>query len=160
MRKTMIALVSAVVLLLGACGDDGDDSAADDTTTTTAGDGDDSNAEDGGTDEGNGGASGDFCEQIEALPTELTNIDNENLARFDEAIDEMQNIEPPEAIAEDWTTFVDGMATLSGIGELGLSDEEASQEFTDRLFGLDQQAMTDASQNISEYISSECDVDL
>lgn len=152
MRKTMIALVSAGVLLLGACGDDGDDSAGDDTTTTTAGDGDDSNAEDG--------ASGDFCEQIEALPTELTDIDNENLARFDEAIDEMQNIEPPDAIAEDWTTFVDGMSTLSGIGDLGLSDEDASEEFTERLFGLDQQAMTDASQNISEYISSECDIDL
>lgn len=158
----MIALVSAAVLLLGACGDDGDDSAAGDTTTTTAGDGEDSNAEDGGTDEGNGGGGGggDFCEQIQALPTDLGEMSNESLARFDDAVDEMQNIEPPEAIADDWNTFVDAVTTLSGISELGLSDEEASQEFTERLFGLDQQSLNAANENLVNYVNEECDLDL
>jgi hypothetical protein len=78
MRRTLIGVVAAGALVLGACGDDDDSSASDD------------------------GSSGDFCTTMEELVTAASNDESDPEA----AQETLSNLEPPAEIADEWEQYV------------------------------------------------------
>lgn len=153
MRKTIIAVASAALLSLAACGDD-DSPAADDAS-----------ADDASADDTAAAASDDFCGQFEALQDRFDDLDVEaddafgDDSEFEAAIGELQDIDPPSEIADDWNTITDA---LSGFADIpaDLSDDEMLEEFMSRFGAFDQEEMERASQNVENYVRDECGIDL
>jgi hypothetical protein len=128
MRKMIAALVAAGLLFTAACGGDDDDSA------------------DAGSGDGGGGGGGEFCDRAVALFSD-TDIDDE------EAIAQLESIEPPDEIADDWQTLVEGTQAANA-EDIDVSDPEAAAEFEEQYDDL-----IDASANVYNYLGEECDME-
>jgi hypothetical protein len=122
MRKMITALVAAGLLFTAACGGDDDDSA------------------DGG---GGGGGGDEFCDRAVALFSD-TDIDDE------EAIEQLESLDPPDEIAEDWQTLVEG-SQAAATGELDAADPEAAAEFEEQYNKL-----IEATTGVYNYLGEEC----
>jgi hypothetical protein len=128
----MTALVAAGVLLLGACGGDDDDAKSTDKK-------DDSSAE--AVNGGNGADSG-FCKDVVTL---LTSTDT---GSPEKAITAAKKLDPPAELADDWSTWIDGIESMSTTSpSFDPNDPELSGKYQD---------MYAATQKVFEYIQKEC----
>jgi hypothetical protein len=116
-RVAGLATAPALLLALAACGDD---------------------------DGGGSGASGDFCEEAEALDQRFD--DSEAGEDFQEVVDELQRLDPPAEIEDDWD-------------ELLSAFENFDPEDPSSLENVDTERIDEASQNIDEYMQEECGIE-
>ncbi len=116
-RLAVLASLLALVALLASCGGDDDD--------------------DGGG--GGGSDTASFCDEVKSILTSDTEGGNpEQQARqFQDAIERLQKVEPPEDISEDWNMVMDAW----NAEEAGDVDLEATQK---------------AGQRVQSYLGKEC----
>ena len=118
-RLAAIAALLALVALLASCGGDDDD--------------------DGG---GGGGDTASFCDEVKSI---LTSDDGEGQSaeqqakRFEEAIDRLQKVDPPEAIAEDWNMVMKAWR----------AEDESD---------VDLEATQKSGEAVQKYVSDECGI--
>jgi hypothetical protein len=117
-RAAGLAAAPALLLALAACGDD-----------------------DGG---GGGGASGDFCQQAEALDQRLD--DTETGDDIQDVVDELRRLDPPAAIEDDWNELLSAFENFD-------PDDPSSLE------NLDDERFDEASTNVDEYMQEECGIE-
>jgi hypothetical protein len=117
-RVAGLATAPALLLALAACGDD---------------------------DDGGSGASGDFCEEAEALDQRFDDAEagEEEIQEF---VDELQRLDPPAEIEEDWNELVSAF-------------ENFDPEDPSSLENVDTERIDEASQNIDEYMQEECGIE-
>jgi hypothetical protein len=136
MRRTVFGLAAAGLLVIAACGGDDDDSAGGDEGTEEAPSG--------------GGSQSQFCEDF----TEFTTQGPEAATDPSAIIDAMRELEPPEEIAEAFSTTLEGAEIQAQLAEGGEEpDPEMLEEFQSR-----SQEYADASSQVQEYVSTECDL--
>ncbi len=118
-RLAAIAALLALVALLASCGGDDDD--------------------DGG---GGGGDTASFCDEVKSI---LASDNGEGQAaeqqakRFQEAIDRLQKVDPPEEIAEDWNMVMKAWRA-----------EDESE--------VDLEATQKSGKAVQKYVSGECGI--
>lgn len=139
MRRTVFGLAAAGLLVIAACGGDDDDSAGDDGGDATEGE------------SGGGGGSGSaFCEDF----IEFTTQGPEAATDPSAIIDAMRELDPPEEIADAFATTIEGAELQAQIAEGGQEpDPEMLAELEER-----SQEYSDASSQVQEYVSTECDL--
>jgi hypothetical protein len=128
MRRTAIGLAAAAVFVFAACGGDDDDASGDN-----------------GSSEGSGNQ---FCDEF----TELTQQGPAAGSDPQSVIEAMRELNPPEAIAEDFALTIEG-AELQA--EMAAGGTEPNPDLVAE-FQENQEAYTQANQTIQEYISTEC----
>jgi hypothetical protein len=128
MRRTLIALVAAGTLVLGACGGD-DDSASGDSAAAEG-----------------GGSSEEFCSTIAELMAASTSEGADPQA----ARERVANLEPPAEIAGEWAQYMDLMQASA---ELDPEDPEAQAQYQEQL-----NATNEASTVVNEYLTDECGI--
>ena len=115
-RLAFAATLLALVALLASCGGDDDD-------------------------DGGGGASdtASFCDEVESILTSDNDQGGaeEQARRFQDAIERLQKVEPPEDISEDWNMVMDAWEAE----EPGDVDLEATQK---------------AGRRVQTYLGEEC----
>ncbi len=152
--RTGIAVTAAAVLL-AACGGSGDDEAA---STSPSSSGTSSSA----TESGGKAAGSEFCTEAAAIQERVSSTLGEqaDLARLPQALEqaaaEIREVEPPEEIAADWSTFADGIEEIAAaIASVDADDPNASATFQREVAPL-QQRLVPASTNVSTYLREEC----
>jgi hypothetical protein len=130
MRRTLIGLVAAGTLVLGACGGD-DDSGSDDSAAADSG----------------GGSSEEFCSTI----TELMAASTSEGADPQAARERVASLEPPAEIAGEWGQY---MELMQASAELDPNDPEAQAEYQEQL-----DATNEASTVVNDYLTNECGID-
>ena len=115
-RLAFAATLLALVALLAACGGDDDD--------------------DGG---GGGSDTASFCDEVKSILTSGNDQGGaeEQARRFQDAIERLQKVEPPEDISEDWNMVMDAWEAE----EPGDVDLEATQK---------------AGRRVQTYLGEEC----
>jgi hypothetical protein len=121
-RVLGLAVVPALALTAAACGDD------DDETGTAA----------------------SFCEQAGELTERIGELSDPTTDEFGEAIAELQDIEPPEEIAEDWDRALEAFEAIAGLDDEDI-DEDVLAQFDDPEFA-------EAGDRVDEYMTEECGV--
>ena len=131
MRRTIIGLIVAGALALAGCSD--------------------SEGDVGGDAAGGSGSSEDFCSDFEALDQRF---DEEPEAAADTAavVDALDELDPPDEIADDYATVIDAGRRLA---DLDPSDPDAVEEAQQ----LSEEA-TAAQGRVSEFLETECGIDL
>ena len=85
-------------------------------------------------DGGDGGASPEikeFCDGFNEINEEFANINPvEDPAALEEAVKMLRDLEPPDEIAEEYATVIDGFEALS---EIDITDQEAVAQIQDQL---------------------------
>ena len=116
-RLAFAATLLALVALLASCGGDDDD--------------------DGGG--GGGSDTASFCDEVKSILTSDNDQGGaeEQARRFQDAIERLQKVEPPEDISEDWNMVMDAW----NAEEAGDVDLEATQK---------------AGQRVQSYLGKEC----
>jgi hypothetical protein len=132
MRRTLIGLVAAGTLVLGACGDGGDDDSAS---------GDAAASESGGE-----GSSDEFCSTISDLMEASTSQDADPQA----ARERVANLEPPAEIAGEWGQY---MQLMEASAELDPNDPEAQAQYQQQL-----DATNEASLVVNDYLTNQCGI--
>lgn len=130
MRRTLICLLAAGAILVAGCGGDDDDSGSGDDRA--------------GTVEGDGSVEG-FCGQFRTYDEQFT---NDPEASDDEVIEAIRSLDPPDEIAGDFETLIEGLDRLQSIDT---SDPEAAA-------GLEEEMAqyTEASTNIQAFVDENC----
>jgi hypothetical protein len=128
MRRTLIGLMAAGALVLGACGDD--DAASGDAAAQSGGE----------------GSSEEFCSTISELMAASTSEDADPQA----ARERVANLEPPAEIASEWGQY---MELMQASAELDADDPEAQAQYQEQV-----QATTEASQVVNDYLTNECGI--
>jgi hypothetical protein len=131
MRRTLIGLMAAGALLVAGCGgDDGE------TTSADGGDG-------GG---GENASASDFCAQFQGYDEQF----NQNPdASEEEVVEAIRSLNPPEEIADDYETLLQGLDALMGVDP---SDPEAAAAAQEEMAQYQQ-----ASENIQAYVDENCE---
>jgi hypothetical protein len=127
-RFVGLAAVPVLLLTAAACGDDDE---------TGGGNGD----------SGAGGDSSSFCEEFEALDDEMSEA--ESAEAVDDAVSRIQDLDPPEEIADDWATFIEAFERSVDLSAEELADAQESGEFADA---------EAATERIDEYVTEECGI--
>lgn len=119
MRQMVTALVATGVVVTSACGDDGESA-----------------------------SPREFCEGAESFMNEGAAFNEPGSAAADAALDEAEELDPPDEIAADWSTLIRGARALA---ELDAEDPGSSG-------GLppEAQEMAAASSNVYRYLGEEC----
>jgi hypothetical protein len=139
MRRTLIGLTAAGLLLVSACSDsdsggpDDADSASEDAANESEGGG-------GETPEG-------FCADFQALSDQFG---NDPEADPNEVVEALEGLDPPEEIAEDFDAVVE---VTRQTAELDTSDPEAMEQAQE----LSDQSM-EAQERVSTYLQDECNL--
>jgi hypothetical protein len=136
MRRTVISLVVVGALVFAGCSDSDNDPESESDETSAA---DDSG-------EGGGEAAGsEFCTTFEEL------INGGQSVEDSEVLEQIQSIEPPEEIADDYETFVEFVELNTNIDP---SDSSAVEDMQAR-----QEEFTNASTSVETYVRDECGID-
>ncbi|HEX6417133.1 MAG TPA: hypothetical protein VFZ77_01505 [Acidimicrobiales bacterium] len=96
-----------------------------------------------------GDDSASFCERYSGMEERFAGIDDPTSQDFDDAIDAIAGIDPPEEIADDWDILVEASRELA---DVDFSDPEA-------LEGLDFSEADAASERIEAFVNEECGSD-
>ncbi len=137
MRRTLIALAAAGLLVAGGCSD----SDSGDPT------GDEESADNGDGESSGGGDSEDFCADFQALDDRFS-ADPE--ASEEEVIEALESLDPPEEIADDFATMIEVSRSTSNVDQ---SDPEAMADAQAELEGA-----TEAQTRVFTYLDEECGV--
>jgi hypothetical protein len=136
MRRTLIGLAAAGLLVFTGCSDSdsgGGDSAGDDSAGGDSG----------------GSETESFCAEFQELDERFSE-DAEAAADVEQVLGALESLDPPEEIAEDFDLVVE-VARQSA--EVDTEDDEAMAE----LETLSEEA-SEAEQRVSEFIEEECDL--
>jgi hypothetical protein len=131
MRRTLIGLMAAGTLILGACGGD-DDSASGDDAAAAQG--------------GGGGSSEEFCSTI----TDLMAASTSEGADPQAARERVANLDPPAEIADEWAQYMDLMQASA---ELDPDDPEAQAQYQQQV-----DATNEASLVVNDYLTNQCGI--
>lgn len=133
MRRTLIALVSAGLLAASGCSDSdaGDPNA----------DGDDSNAA--------AGSAESFCADFQALDDRFAE-DPEAASDPEVVLQALEDLDPPDEIADDFETMVDVSRSTADIDQ---SDPEAMADAQAEI-----ESATEAQERVSAYLDEECGI--
>jgi hypothetical protein len=132
MRRTLIGLVAAGALLVAGCGGDDGETTSDDGGETTS---DDETA-----------SASDFCADFQGYDEEF---DQNPDASEEEVVAAIRSLDPPEEIAEDYETLLQGLDALMGVDP---SDPEAAAAAQDEMAQYQE-----ASENIQAYVDENCE---
>jgi hypothetical protein len=126
-----IAALVPLLALAAACGDDD----SSDSGSGSGGDG------------GSGGSQSaeDFCDDFESLNERMSDIDDPSGDQLQEALDQLQDIDPPDELRDEWDALADSLENLD-FDDPTNADPEAAQQFTE------------AIDSISTYVDEHCDV--
>lgn len=107
-------------------------------------------------------AGSEFCtssqELLEGLGAAFSDqADAESVrAAFEQAAEGFREIEPPPAVADDWTALADGLEQYAAaFAELDESDPESVAAFQERT-GVLQGELTAAATGVESYLAAEC----
>jgi hypothetical protein len=128
MRRTLSALAALGILVAAGCGDD---------------DGGD------GTAEGGGGSTEEFCAGFIAVNEEFADVDPTTDAdAYDDAVEALRELDPPEEIVDDYATVIDGFEALADIDP---TDPEAGDQIAEQVPGAEE-----AFTALDDFLSREC----
>jgi hypothetical protein len=128
-RLIVMAIVALFALGLSACGDD------DDGGNTSAG-------SDNGSSAG-GGSSDDFCQSMKDLEAQVGQSDNLSEGEITNALDSLENVDPPAELSEAWQTMLDSREFID-------DPTSASEDDISRI--------QEASEKIDAYLVDECGI--
>ena len=129
-RRYIGGLAAIGLLVAAGCG--GDD----------GGDGD--SAEGGG-----GGSTEDFCAGFNDINEQFAEINPaEDPEALDEAVALLRDLDPPEEVADDYATVLEGFEALA---DIDVSDQDAVAELQEQFSGTE-----DAFTAVSEFVDREC----
>jgi hypothetical protein len=101
---------------------------------------------------GDDGNQPDFCSDGATTLNALGTLDVDPASnQFEEAVNVLESVDPPAAIADDWTAVVE---TLALLGDVESIDPETLADLNQRFAELD-----DARARIDQYIREECGTD-
>jgi hypothetical protein len=144
--------VAAALALLTACGGSGDDESASSSSTTTS------------ASESSAGAAGsEFCSQaadaLSQVEPAFTGQGDDPAAlapALQQAADTVRGIDPPSAIADDWTALADGIEQFAqAFAEVDAGDPASAAELQQRSAEIISQLSTSAT-NVQTYLAQEC----
>jgi hypothetical protein len=143
---------AAALVLLTACGGSGDeksDSAASSAPTTSASE---SSAD---------AAGSPFCTEAAAVQQRVGatfsgGSDPATLPKvLQEAATQIRAIEPPDELADDWTSFADGIEQIAKAAKINFDDQAAVATFRQQVGQLQQQ-YGEAFTNVQNYLTDDC----
>lgn len=148
MRRTVIGLAMAGVLVLGACG--GDDDGGGDAAEEEAGGGNEGQEGGGGPRDTSPEAQA-FCEGFAGLAQQGASGSPADPTAI---VSELSALEPPAEIAEDFAVAVEAAeAQAQAMG--GSADPEAAQQFQENA-----ERYTEANANVTAYVTENCDFNM
>lgn len=165
MRRTLtlcrsgLAAAAAVVLLTACGGSDEEGTAAESTSASTSASSSSSPEE---TAENSAPqADSQFCTEAAAIQERIASsftaqTDQADLGGlFTQIAEEVQAIEPPGELAEDWAQFVAGVQEIAGISQIDFTDQAAVAQWQQQI-GQIQQQYGASFTNVDTYLSTEC----
>lgn len=153
---------AAAVVLLTACGGSGDDepAAASSTPAPATSSAASSSAPTSGTASPDPAAE-EFCGQITTAFTEVQSslsaaTPEEVAGRLPEAVDRLEQVQAPAAIAGAWTALLDGLSRLADTaGTLDLATPEGQQAYSDESTRIGQE-LGPAQTALTDYVVANC----
>jgi hypothetical protein len=122
--RRFVAGVAVVGLLMAAgCGGDDDDS-------------------------GSSEAIEEFCDGFNEVNAQFSDIDVTNSGELENALDMLRDLDPPEEIADDYQTVLEGFERLS---EIDITDQDAVAEVQDELPDAEE-----AFNTVGQFVEDEC----
>jgi hypothetical protein len=122
--RRFVAGVAVVGLLMAAgCGGDDDDSTSSE-------------------------AIEEFCDGFNEVNEEFSNIDVTDSSALEDALDMLRDLDPPEEIADEYDTVLEGFEKLSNID---LTDQDAVAEVQEDLPEAEE-----AFNTVGEFVEDEC----
>lgn len=160
MRRTLslyrggLVAATAALLLTGCGGGSKDDTASTETTTSSSS----SAAET--TENTAPQADSEFCTEAAAIQqrvtASLTGQDQSDLGDiFQQASEEIRDLEPPAEIADDWAAFADGIEEFAAISQIDFTDQAAYQQWQQQAVQI-QTKYGQAFGAVQTYLASEC----
>jgi ABC-type transport system substrate-binding protein len=160
MRRTLSLcrgglVAAAAAVLLTACGDGSNDDTASSETTTSS-----SSSAAETTENTAPQAGSEFCTEAAAIQervtASLTGPDQSDLgAVFQQASEEIRDLEPPAEIADAWASFADGIEEFASISQIDFTDQAAYQQWQQQAVEIQTkygQAFTD----VQTYLATQC----
>lgn len=158
-RRSIVAVLAAMVLLLaGGCGDSDGDSAGDSGGSDTA-------ETDGGSTDGGGGGDSDFCDEAQQLedltsadfdPTDLEQL-QEQFQELSDTVSDAADVAPSE-IQDDAEAVRDAFDDANQVVQSADSVDEL--EGNEAITALDTDSdVQEASNNLEEYVDENCDIE-
>ena len=135
MRRMLICLTAAGVLLVAGCSD----------------------ADGGGT--ATGGSTADFCKGFKAVQADATNIQATDDKAIDAAYDKLSKLDPPAEIATEYRKVIDTAKEFRA--EEKKIDQSNTAELTklQQRFADRQQELQAASDKLSQFLTDKCGID-
>jgi hypothetical protein len=130
MRRTIIGLILAGALALAGCSDSEGDV---------------------GGDAAGGSGSSDFCSDFEELDQRFDE-DPEAAADTVAVVDALDELDPPDEIADDYTTVIDAGRRLADLDPDDPAAVEEAQQLSEEAAA--------AQGRVSDFLSTECGIDL
>ena len=163
MRRTLslcrggLVAAAAAVLLTACGGGSSDDNASSETTSSSSSS---SSSASETTENTAPQADSEFCTEAAAIQervtASLTGQDQSDLgAIFQQASEEIRNIDPPAEIADEWASFADGIEEFASISQIDFNDQAAYQQWQQQAVEL-QQKYGQAFSAVQNYLSSQC----
>jgi hypothetical protein len=131
MRRTIIGLILAGALALAGCSD--------------------SEGDVGGDAAGGSGSSDDFCSDFEELDQRFDE-DPDAAADTVAVVDALDELDPPEEIADDYTAVIDAGRRLADLDPDDPAAVEEAQQLSEEAAA--------AQGRVSDFLSTECGIDL
>jgi hypothetical protein len=149
-RATVAAATAAV--LLTACGGDGPESASGSAETSGTADASGTTAPSG---------ESEFCARAEEIDSQveaaLSGVDDGDPSvtdAFRQIAVELRDIEPPDAISQDWAELSAGLDRMAdAFADFDITDPDSLQVLDEAEGNL-----TTASDNVDQYLSDECGI--
>ena len=161
MRRTLTLCRSglaaaAAVVLLTACGGSKDDTASSETTESTTSSSSESESS-------APGADSEFCTEAAAIQERViesfsgTDEQSDLGAIFQQAAEEVQAIDPPAELADDWTAFAEGLQEFADISQIDFNDPQAATEWQAKAAEV-QTRYAAAFTRVETYLATECGI--
>jgi hypothetical protein len=119
----MAAIIGLVGIVATACGDDGGDG-------------------------GSSAAVEEFCAGFEDINERFEDVDLTDPEALRDALDELRQLDPPEEVADDYRTVLEGFEALSAIN---ITDQEAVAEVEEQLPEAEE-----AFNAVGRFVDEEC----
>lgn len=138
MRRLLIGLTAAAVLLVAGCSD---------------GDGG------GVAGKGSGGSAAEFCKEFKDLNKDLDKVDSSDSKAVDEGFKKLDALDPPAEIADEYHKIVDlSRDAMNALKDIDANDPQAvakaQAKFADR-----RQELQGAARKVRTFLDQKCHID-